>query len=404
MKRSLRIGFVHPQMGVGGSERLVLDAAACLQQAGHRVTIFTSRNNREHSLDGAIGGAVKVRTYGDFLPLDVGDRLLAPCNIGRTCYAALRVAMSRERFDVVFGDLVSQPIPILRLMTRAKVLFYCHFPDRLLAPSGGALYRLYRAPIDWSERAAIGMAHRVLVNSKFTASVAKRIFPRLGAVRLLYPGVDVARFARNGRPAHDDSIILLAINRYDPRKNTGLALEALAELEPRLPQEIFRRVQLVIAGGFDERLRQSHEVLRDLQERAKRLGLTGKVVFLRSPDDTQIRELLSRCRCVVYTSENEHFGYVPLEAMAAARPVISVNNGGPAETIVDGTTGLLCPAAPAAFADALARLIADPDGADRLGQAGRLHVAEKFSKAAFGAKLEQIVEETVCNSPSIGLE
>jgi alpha-1,3/alpha-1,6-mannosyltransferase len=394
MSRALRIGFVHPQLGVGGAERLVLDAASCLQQAGHRVTIFTSRHHRDYSLD----DAVEVRTYGDFLPLDIADRMIAPLNIGRTCYSALRLAMSREHFDVIFADLVSQSIPILRLMTRAKIIFYCHFPDRWLAPQLGGLYRWYRAPIDWSERVSIGMAHLVIGNSRFTVSIIGRTFPRLGPPRLLCPGVDVASFATNGRAARDDSIMLLAINRYDRRKNTGLAIEALAGLEARLPAEIFGRVQLVIAGGFDDRSRQNHEVLRELQALTDRLALTGKVVFLRSPDDAQIRDLLSRCRCVVYTSEYEHFGYVPLEAMAAARPVISVNNGGPAETIVDGATGLLCPATPEAFADALARLVADPDGADRLGRAGREHVASKFSKAAFGVQLEQIVEEAVGNS------
>ena len=233
MKRSLRIGFVHPQLGVGGSERLVLDAASCLQQAGHRVTIFTSRHDREDSLHDARDGSVEVRVYGDFLPLDIADRMLAPFNIGRTCYAALRLAMSREHFDVIFADLVSQSIPMLRLMTRAKIIFYCHFPDRLLASQLGGLYRWYRAPIDWSERVSIGMAHLVVANSRFTASIMGRTFPRLGPPRLLYPGVDVASFANNGRAAHDGSIMLLAISRYDRRKNTGLAIEALAALEAR---------------------------------------------------------------------------------------------------------------------------------------------------------------------------
>ena len=80
--------------------------------------------------------------------------------------------------------------------------------------------------------------------------------------------------------------------------------------------------------------------------------------------------------------------------MAAGRPVVAVNNGGPAETVVDGVTGLLCDAQwLAPFADALARLIADPAGAAQMGQAGRDRVARCFSKAAFGAWLERLVEE-----------
>jgi alpha-1,3/alpha-1,6-mannosyltransferase len=61
--------------------------------------------------------------------------------------------------------------------------------------------------------------------------------------------------------------------------------------------------------------------------------------------------------------QNEHFGMVPLEAMAAQRPVVACASGGPVESIVDGVTGYLCPPMPGAFADAAARLLQDPDGA-----------------------------------------
>ncbi len=54
---------------------------------------------------------------------------------------------------------------------------------------------------------------------------------------------------------------------------------------------------------------------------------------------------------------------VPLEAMAAQRPVIACASGGPMESIVDGETGYLCDASPAAFADAAARLLDDAAGA-----------------------------------------
>jgi alpha-1,3/alpha-1,6-mannosyltransferase len=399
MKRALRIGFVHPQLGVGGAERLVLDAATCLQQSGHRVTIVTSRLDRDYCFAAARDGSIEVRVCGDFLPLQIAGLLQAPCNIGRTCYAALRLALTREHFDVIFADLVSQSIPILRVMTRAKIIFYCHFPDRLLAPQRGGLYRWYRAPIDWSESVAIGMAHRVLVNSRFTASEMERIFPRLGAPRLLYPGVEVAGFERNGDGAGDDTITILSIGRFDPRKNVGLAIEALAVLEHTLPLAISSRVRLVIAGGLDPCVAEPARTRRELEALARRRGVASQVIFHPSPDDRELRDLLSRCRCVVYTPEYEHFGYGPLEAMAASRAVVAVNNGGPPETIVDGITGFLCPPERAAFAAALAVLASDPARAERMGRAGREHVAGKFSKAVFGAKLEQIVQETVSDSP-----
>lgn len=44
---------------------------------------------------------------------------------------------------------------------------------------------------------------------------------------------------------------------------------------------------------------------------------------------------------LVYTPVNEHFGITPLEAMAAGRPVIACNTGGPCETVIHGQTGIL---------------------------------------------------------------
>lgn len=72
--------------------------------------------------------------------------------------------------------------------------------------------------------------------------------------------------------------------------------------------------------------------------------------------DVQKWALLAACTAVIYTPEKEHFGIVPLEAMAYGRPVIAVNSGGPRETVVHGKTGLLCTPEPASFAEAMASL------------------------------------------------
>ena len=73
--------------------------------------------------------------------------------------------------------------------------------------------------------------------------------------------------------------------------------------------------------------------------------------------DIQRAALLAACVAVVYTPENEHFGIVPLEAMASGRPVIACNSGGPKESIVDGVTGFLCDPSPNHFAYAMEHLM-----------------------------------------------
>jgi alpha-1,3/alpha-1,6-mannosyltransferase len=409
MATSLRIAFIHPELGMGGAERLVLDAAVCLQELGHQVTIFTTRRERSACFKEARDGSLDIRVHGGFLPAHIGQRLRAPCAIMRTAFIGGFAALSNG-FDLIFVDLVPHVIPLLRLFSRAPVVFYCHYPDRLLAKKGGRIYRLYRTPIDRLEEFGIGFAGRVLVNSRFTAVQFQRAFRRLDAVlpEVLYPGVEITQCEEQdvGKSIPDDGsaagsdqdIVLLAISRFERKKNLGLILAALACLRNRLRPEVWSRTRLVLVGGFDARWQDERDVLSELRAEAEHLALQEHVRFELSCSDEQRANLLSYCLCVVYTPVNEHFGLVPIEAMAAGRPVVAVNSGGPLETIRHGETGFLCDPTPEAFAGAVARLMAEPELADRIGRAGRRHVAEHFSRDAFGARLETIMQQLVRGS------
>ena len=57
----------------------------------------------------------------------------------------------------------------------SQVLFYCHYPDMLLASRGSRMRQLYRAPIDWLEELSTGAADQVVVNSEFTRGVEARV-------------------------------------------------------------------------------------------------------------------------------------------------------------------------------------------------------------------------------------
>jgi alpha-1,3/alpha-1,6-mannosyltransferase len=94
----------------------------------------------------------------------------------------------------------------------------------------------------------------------------------------------------------------------------------------------------------------------------------------------------------VYTPQHEHFGIVPLEAMASGRPVIAVNSGGPTESVVSGTTGFLCEPTAAAFAGAYQQLLEGQQAA-RMGAAARQHVIDTFSRSSFGATLNNHVQQ-----------
>ena len=65
--KPLRIGFVHPDLGIGGAERLVIDAAVGLQSLGHTVTILTSYRDKEHCFEEARDGTCPPSSQHDNL-------------------------------------------------------------------------------------------------------------------------------------------------------------------------------------------------------------------------------------------------------------------------------------------------------------------------------------------------
>jgi alpha-1,3/alpha-1,6-mannosyltransferase len=386
--RTLKVAFVRPGLGIGGAERLVVDAALELGARGHAVTLFVG-DRQEAQLDEVRAGRLRVVAVGRFLPAHVAQRGRAPASIARAAWAARALRRTMPDVDVVVCDAVPHVIPLVRRLVRAPVVCYCNFPDLLLTPRRRrGLYALYRAPIDRLEAAGLSAAARVLVNSRFSGSIVQATFPRLAAdrIEIVYPGVAVGETMPP--PAAAGERLVLSVNRFDPGKNLALAVDALAALRARLEPAAFAPVRLVLAGHLDARLTEVRALATELERRAARLGLAGHVSLVPSPPDAAVHALLARAVCVVYTPVAEPFGLVPLEAMAAARPVIAVNHGGPTETIVHGRTGWLAEPQADAFADALARVLGDPAAARRMGEAGWAHVRHQFSRRAFGDRLE----------------
>ena len=399
-----RITFLHPDLGIGGAERLVVDAALALKKNGHEVNFVTTHHDPEHCFSETKDGTISVTVVGDWLPRHIMGRFFALFAYIRMIYAASYLIFCQNRPEIVFCDLVSVCIPILRLRI-PFIIFYCHYPDQLLSQPQGISKQLYRVPLNYLEEVTTGMAHKIFVNSIYTRNVFKETFKRLHVEpEVLYPSINTDFFDKTrvmslervlDKKLPPDSIILLSINRYERKKNLGLAIEALAELEKYLTEEQYKQVYLIMAGGYDKRVEENVEHYLELIGLADELHVSDKVIFLRSPSDIDKVSILHHCTILIYTPPNEHFGIVPLEAMYSSKPVIAHNSGGPKESIISGVNGYLVDLAGDKFASKISHLIQNPTSIQEFGKAGKDRFTKTFSFSAFSTQLNKAIDDLI---------
>lgn len=401
----MKVVFLHPDLGIGGAERLVVDAGVALQSQGHSVHFITSHHDLNHSFEETKNGTLKVTVVGDWLPRSTCKRFCAAWAYLRMIYAAVYLIFSELQPDVVFCDQISVCIPVLKLK-KMKVIFYCHFPDQLLTHRNNWLKWFYRMPLDYLEEVSVGFADVVLVNSSFTAGIFRHTFKRLCHMPLdvLYPSINYESLLKPLKGGNEigirttATIIFLSLNRFERKKNLDLAIYALGKMNVLVPSSVSAKTLLIIAGGYDERIAENKEYFVELQDIAEKCGVSSQVSFLKSPSDSEKQMLFHSCTAVLYTPQNEHFGIVPIEAMLLSRPVIACRSGGPLETILDGETGFLCEPTAEAFAEKMKLLASDRSLSREIGTAGAEHVRRNFSYAAFTEKLKQTVEKCLSAS------
>jgi alpha-1,3/alpha-1,6-mannosyltransferase len=360
------------------------------------------------------------------VPSTIFGRFAILCAILRQLHLVCIIALWNYELDHlrpthIFVDQLSAAVPLLRfLYPELGVLFYCHFPDQLLAQKGhGALAILkkgYRVPFNAIEGWSTASSTAIVVNSKFTGTVVKRVFPALSKrdLKVVYPCVDTSTASQLQRkPVWAGRKLILSINRFEKKKDVALAVKAFA----RLDASVRRSALLVIAGGYDQRMPENVSTHEELQQLADSFKLshetykslpdpsvvsnTTSILFLLSVPDALKQALLASADLLVYTPQNEHFGIVPLEAMLAQVPVLAANEGGPLETVVEGETGWLRDIRkPEEWTAVMSRVLSDSSSAElrNMGENGRKRVQAEFSKEQMALRLDQSLDQ-ITNPP-----
>ena len=283
-----------------------------------------------------------------------------------------------ESFDLSKYDLIISSSHAVSKGVRTRKgqlhICYCHSPMRYawdqsehyLTGIKGSIAKAFMNYLrNWDLKSADNVNY-FIANSHHIAEKIKRIYRRDSTV--IYPPVDVDKFDVSEKK---DDYYLIA-SRFVPYKKVDIVVEAFNQMSDK---------KLVVIGSGPEK------------EKIKNIA-GSNIEFLPYQQTKKMKEYMMKAKAFVFAAE-EDFGIVVVEAMACGTPVIALNRGGTAESVLNGKTGTLFNEQnPESIIDAIKKFESQIDDFDF--QFIRSH-AEKFNRANFESNIKAFVSEKLQN-------
>ena len=267
-------------------------------------------------------------------------------------------AANGQSIDLVVGMkfpayLVAHPNKVLWILHQhrsAYNLWGTQFDDLSTYPEGPRM----RAWIKHCDEKFIPEARQVFANSRTVAGRLKQ-YNNLESEVLYHPPPLADRLR-----AGEQRDYIFYPSRLEPQKRQELLIEAMKHV--RVP------VKAVFAGSSSDA--QHYESL------IKQHGVADRVCVRGFVSDDGLIDLYANALGVAYLPFDEDYGYVTLQGMLAAKPVIVPSDGGGAtEFVADGVTGSIVQPDPKAIAESIDQLHSDRVRARRLGEQARDQIA-----------------------------
>lgn len=371
----MRLVIVTPFLEArGGMERVVLKLAEHFDARVHTLYYDPERTFEEFK---SLSVEAPAKNKFSLRQLPVGRRLATGIEAGNHFYN-----LKLSDYDLV--NTHTTPSEWVR-HHNSPVIWYCHSPNR----DSFDLYswrmkdkRLLSKAAYWAsiqafkffEFETVPKIECIFANSTNTQTRIRRYLNRESEV--LHPGVELHKFSTRGYEK-----FFFFPSRIVPEKQHVFAIEAFKLFASRT-----KGWKLVVAGSVPH----TQEIhFKKLQQMGG-----SSVVFERDITEERLRDLYSRCYCVLYPPVNEDFGLVPLEAFASRKPCIAMNEGGPRETITDGVDGFLV-GTPQEMAARMEWLSRNPEKCALMGKNGRKKAEKKFTWEHFLKRFEEKAKETV---------
>lgn len=210
----------------------------------------------------------------------------------------------------------------------------------------------------------------------------RAVFGKYGMAADVVPNiVDTQRFRPTEAGPQDAPVILVARN-LEPIYDNASAIRALALVRARFPA-----ARLVIAGSGPE--------AASLRQLATTLGLEASVTFSGRVDAADMPDLYRSACVALNPSRVDNMPNSVLEALASGVPVVSTRVGGVPYIVEHEKTALLVePGAPGQMADAIMRILAEPELAQRLRRHG-LAAVQDYTWQKIKPKLFKVYENAI---------
>ena len=195
---------------------------------------------------------------------------------------------------------------------------------------------------------------------------------------VIHPSIDHDEFYNAGYDNY-----FLYVSRLTPSKRQDYALKAFSIFSGQRSD-----FQLIIACNSPD-TPENKDYLGSMYRFVKNNNLN--VRFLFDQDKDSISKLYANSYACLFSAVIEDFGLIPLEAMASEKPIISVNEGGPKETIINNITGFLVNSE-GEMAQKMLELSNNPDLVINMGKQGRKHVTQNFSDDKFISSLKKVLQ------------
>ena len=365
--------IANPSPDVYGSDLQMLESVSALVGDGSRVIVVLPTDGQLVPMLRERGAEVQFLDFPVLRRANQSIKAFAGM-VGAAIFSVPRIVRFIRRLapDAVYVNTVTLPWWLLGSRL-ARVATICHLHEAENTDS-----KLVRRAL----MSPMRLAHSVIVISRSAMAAMLEADPRLKSrAHLIYNGVP--RPPADPTPsAAGPTTRLVVVGRLSPRKAPHVALDAAGLLRQRGYD-----VKVILAGSAFE----GYEWYVDqLEARASEPDLVGQVEF--AGYCKPIWPELQRADMAVAPSLREPFGNAVVESQLSLRPVVAAAALGHLESITDGETGLLVPPGDAeATADAIARLIDDPDLALAIAERARHSAIERFSTQRYEREICALV-------------